>query len=252
MQRRQVTGEERKKLEEEWYQEMRKTNFGFKKVEILDGNIGYLQLLDFGETRYAGEILVGAMCFLANTDALIIDLRQNGGGYAWTVQLLASYFFAENTDPVHLEDIYTRPENVTRNLLTLPYVPGKRMADKDLYILTSKRTFSAAESFTYAMKNIKRATVIGENTKGGAHPTSDYLIIKDFILTVPTGRSISPITKTDWEGVGVKPHIEVEAEKALNRAHILAIEKKIKKTSDKENKKKLVLLLNKLKPVKMK
>ncbi len=220
-----AAGEEKKKLEEKWYNEAKRTNFGFQKVEILEGNIGYLHLKDFGNTKYAGKILAGAMSFLANSDAVIIDLRQNGGGYGWTVQLLASYFFDADSGPVHLEDVYFRPGNSTYHMWTLPSVPGKRLQNKDLYILTSGRTFSAAESFAYIMKSLKRATIIGETTKGGAHPTSDYLLMEDVILTVPTGRSINPVTKTDWEGVGVEPDIKTGKAEALRTAHIKALTK---------------------------
>ena len=219
----QSSGEEKKKLEEAWIEEARKTNFGFKQIDILEGNIGYLQITDFGNNSYATRIVTAAMNFLANSDAVIIDLRKNGGGYGYTVAFLASYFFDKSAGSVHLEDIYTRPGNDTESLWTLN-VPGESLHEKELYILTSDRTFSAAESFAYMMKNLKRAVIIGESTKGGAHPTNDYLLMDDFTLTIPVSRSISPITKTDWEGVGVQPDIKTSQEEALATAHILALE----------------------------
>src|SRR5262249_25074545 len=127
-------------------------NFGFEKVERLAGNIGYLDLRGFTPPEFAGDTAAAAMGFLANTDALIIDLRQNGGGAPGMVALLCSYLF--DAEPVHLNDLYNRKENNTHQWWTLPHLPGKRYLDKDVYVLTSQRTFSAAEEFTYNLKNL--------------------------------------------------------------------------------------------------
>jgi retinol-binding protein 3 len=202
----------------------RQINYGFERVERLAGNIGYLDLRQFGPPPLIGDAAAAAMTFLANASAVIIDLRQNGGGSPDAVALLASYFF--DGPPVRLNDIYDRPTNETRQFRTLPYVPGKRLADKDLYILTSARTFSAAEDFTYALKNLKRATIVGEVTGGGAHPVAPHRLGDHFMIGVPSGRSISSITNTDWEGIGVEPDIKVPAAKALATAHLKALEKR--------------------------
>ena len=97
-------------------------------------------------------------------------------------------------------------------------VLGKRFVDKPVFVLTSKATFSAAEGFSYALKNLKRATLIGETTGGGAHPVEPHRIDDNFFIIVPSGRSISPITKTDWEGTGVEPDVKVPAASALDEA----------------------------------
>ena len=162
------------------------------------------------------------MNFLAHCDAVIVDLRQNGGGDPAQIQLISSYFFAE---PVHLNDLYARATDTTENYWTLPYVPGAKAAGADLYILTSARTFSGAEEFSYNMKNLKRATVIGETTGGGAHPTRAMIVQRDFILRVPFARAINPVSKTNWEGTGVTPDIAVPAAEAFDRAYALAVEK---------------------------
>jgi C-terminal processing protease CtpA/Prc len=206
------------------------TNFGFKKLERLDGNIGYLELEWFWRAGEAGSTLAAAMTFLAHTDALIIDLRSNGGGNPGTVALLCSYLLGE--EPVHLWDQYSRPENDTRQVWTIPYIPGKRYLGKDVYLLTSKDTFSAAEGFAYTLKNLKRATVIGETTGGGAHPGDMRVIHEHFSLFVPSGRIISPITKTDWEGTGVKPDIEVSMRLTLPTAHLDAVNRLAAKSKD--------------------
>ena len=214
---------------------LRRTNFGFKEVKILSGNIGYLDLRQFANTRYAGETAVAAMNFLANCDALIVDLRGNGGGSAEMIQLLTSYFY-DGDEPVHLNTFYWRPSDATVQTWTLPHVPGKKLADVDIFVLTSRRTFSAAEEFSYNLKNLKRATLIGKTTGGGAHPGGPKIINDNFFINVPTGRAINPITKTNWEGVGVKPHIEVPQEDALTTARLKALEKLAAKTEDKDDK----------------
>ena len=207
-------------------------NFGFEKVERLSGNVGYLDLRGFVPAEFGAETVVAAMNFLANTDALVIDLRQNGGGDPAMVALISSYLFGP--EPVHLNDLYWRTDNSTRQWWTLPYVPGKRYAGKDVYVLTSKRTFSAAEEFTYNLKNLKRATIVGETTGGGAHPGGTRRVNDHFFVWVPSGLAINPISKTNWEGTGVKPDVEVPAEQALKTAHLAALKTVAARNTDKE------------------
>jgi hypothetical protein len=213
--------EEAKKVRERQLEESRRDNFGFRKVERLAGNIGYLDFRVFASPDQAGPTAIAAMNFLAHCDAVIVDLRQNGGGDPAQIQLISSYFFPE---PVHLNDLYARATDTTENYWTLPYVPGARAARADLYVLTSARTFSGAEEFSYNLQNLKRATVIGETTGGGAHPTRAMIVQRDFILRVPYARAINPVSKTNWEGTGVKPDIAVPAAEAFDRAYALAVE----------------------------
>ena len=198
-------------------------NFGFERLERLPGNVGYMDLRGFADATLAGETAAAAMNFLANTDVLIVDLRKNGGGDPAMVALLCSYLFSE--EPVHLNDLYFRPSNETRQYWTLPFVPGPRYAGKDVYVLTSGRTFSGAEEFAYNMKTQKRATLVGEVTGGGANPGGGHRLAAHFSMFVPTGRAINPITKTNWEGTGVEPDVKVPADIALETAHIAALEK---------------------------
>jgi len=212
---------------------LRTVNFGFEKVERLAGNVGYIDLRGFMPASLGAETVVAAMNFLANTDALIIDLRRNGGGDPAMVALISSYLFGP--EPVHLNDLYFRPDNSTRQWWTLPYVPGKRYGDKkEVYVLTSKRTFSAAEEFTYNLKNLKRATIVGETTGGGAHPGGPRRINEHFAIWVPSGRAINPISKTNWEGTGVTPDVEVPSDHALKVAQIAAMNKVLAKVTDAE------------------
>ncbi len=205
-------------------------NFGFEKVERLDGNIGYLELRGFMEAEMASETAAAAMSFLANTGALIIDLRRNGGGQPEMVALVSSYLFDK---PTHLNDIYSRFDNRTQEFWTREPVAGKRYGEsKPVYVLTSNHTFSAAEEFSYNLKNLKRATIVGETTGGGAHPVRPHRINEHFAIGVPFARAINPITKTNWEGVGVKPDVEAPAAQALKTAHLLALKNILEKTND--------------------
>ena len=193
----------------------RRSNFGFQKLEILDGNIGYLDYRGFMPKHLGEQTAVGAMKFLANSDAIIFDLRKNGGGDPAMVQLICSYFFDEK---IHLNSLYWRKGDRTQEFWTLDEIDGKRMPEVPLFILTSNRTFSGAEEFCYNMQTRKRATLIGEITGGGANPGGTFNISDHFTIFIPTGRAINPVTGTNWEGVGVKPEIEIDAEEALDRA----------------------------------
>jgi hypothetical protein len=219
-------------LEKQYIAEERKKNFGFEKVEILKGNIGYIKLNGFSGAmaQGAGETAVAAMNFVANTEAIIFDLRDNGGGSPAMIQLLSSYFFQ---NPTHLNSFYFRPANQTTQTWTYGHVQGKKLADTPIYILTSKRTFSAAEEFTYNLKNLKRATIIGETTGGGAHPGGMLAVAHGFVMFVPNGKAINPITNTNWEGTGITPHIAVPKYKALYQAQ-LSILQAISKKKEKD------------------
>ncbi|MBD3257551.1 hypothetical protein GF377_03885 [candidate division GN15 bacterium] len=216
------TDENREELQRLWEERSRVNNYAFHKVERMVGNIGYLELRGFQDASMAGETAVAAMKFLGNTDALIIDLRQNGGGSPSMIQLLCSYFFDE---PTHLNSFYIRQEDTIKQFWSLSFVDGRRMTHQPIYVLTSDYTFSAAEEFTYNLKNLERAMIIGETTGGGAHPIQSELYASLGVrLNVPFGRAINPITGTNWEGTGVTPHIECPADDALTIARIQALD----------------------------
>ncbi len=152
-------------------------------------------------------------------DAIIFDLRENGGGDPKMVAMISSYLFDK---PTHLNDLYNRKEDFTTQYWTLPYVPGNTLADKLAFVLTSKSTFSGAEEFTYNLKNMKRATVVGETTGGGANPAEGHWIDDHFMIGVPFARAVNPISKKNWEGTGVEPDVSVKASEALEKAEELA------------------------------
>jgi C-terminal processing protease CtpA/Prc len=202
---------------------MARQNFGVDKIERLQGNVGYLELRGFHRLEWAKDTLAAAMNVLANSDAVIIDLRRNGGGSPETVAFVSSYLFG--SEPVHLNSLYFRPTNQTEKFYTLRDVPGKRLEGKDVYLLTSSYTFSGAEEFAYNLKNLKRATIIGETTGGGAHPGGPRRINDHFAIWTPTGRAINPITNDNWEGKGVEPDVKTSAADALRTAHLLILKK---------------------------
>lgn len=210
------------KREAEERKEMERMNCGFKRAEILEGNIGYLKFDFFADPSICGPTVVAAMNFLANVDAVIFDLRENGGGDPKMVAFVSSYLFAERT---HLNDLWTRKGDVTEQYWTDPYVPGKRLDGKPAFVLTSKDTFSGGEEFTNNLKVLKRATIVGETTGGGAHPVRSHRITEHFGVGVPFARAINPITHTNWEGSGVAPDEKVDASQALEVAIKMATER---------------------------
>lgn len=198
-------------------------NFNFKEAKILDGNVGYLKLDSFTDTSLSGPTAVAAMNFLGYTDALIIDLRNNGGGSPSLIQTLMAYLLEE---PTHLNSFYIRDGDSLEQFWSAPYVPGPRMVDTDLYILTSGYTFSAAEEFTYNVKNLERGTIVGETTGGGAHPVMAYLFPSLNVgIRVSYGRAINPVSGTNWEGTGVEPDIAVPSDDAFDAAYLEALRK---------------------------
>jgi C-terminal processing protease CtpA/Prc len=186
----------------------------------------------FGPPDLIAETVSAAFTFLGHTNALIVDLRENGGGDPAGVALISSYLFDK---PTHLNDIYYRKDDRTDQFWTLPYVPGLRLAGTDVYILTSDHTFSGAEEFSYNLKNLKRAKIIGEVTGGGAHLVSGHRINDHFGIGVPFARAINPITKTNWEGTGVEPDEKVPARQAFHVAHLEALESLRAKETDPGN-----------------
>jgi retinol-binding protein 3 len=194
-------------------------NCSFHKAEVLPHNIGYLKFDAFPPVGPCRATVAAAMGFLAHVDAIIFDLRDNHGGDPHMVALIASYLFDR---PTHLNDIYNRRENSTQEFWTVANVPGPTFSAKPAYVLTSPGTFSGAEEFTYDLKNLKRATIVGEATGGGAHLVMPRRIDDHFEIGVPFARAVNPISKTDWEGRGVAPDVKVKASDALEAAEGLA------------------------------
>jgi hypothetical protein len=196
-------------------------NHGFEQIARLEGNIGYLDLRVFAPPAMAGDVAAAAMTVLAQSDAVIVDLRKNGGGDGALGLLIAAYLF--DGAPRPMSGTYNRPMDKLTPSLTPAWVPGRRIGpNKPVYVLTSKRTFSAAEAFAYDLQALKRVTVVGEPTGGGAHPFEYRRVHPHFMLSLAEGRSVNPITGSNWQGTGVTPDVRVPAEDALQKALELA------------------------------
>ncbi|HEX5181696.1 MAG TPA: S41 family peptidase [Allosphingosinicella sp.] len=201
---------------------MRRINYGFRKVEVLEGNIGYLKFNFFARPRNVGPTLAAAMAFLQHTDALIFDLRDNGGGDPDMVAMMLSYVVPPDTE---IDRIHRRDTPVDRQMWALPYVPGGPWSiDKPIYVLTSNETASGAEEFAYDLQQMKRARIVGGVTAGAANPGGFFPLDRHFALFVPTGAAVNPISRTNWEGVGVKPDVAVDPAIALETARRLALD----------------------------
>ena len=198
-------------------------NFGIRQVERLDGNVGYLDVRRVAVPANAGPAIGAAMELVAGTYALIIDLRHNGGGAPEGVVFWCSYLLDER--PTHLNDIFHADTGETRQFWALPYVPGTRYPDRPVFVLTSGRTFSGGEDFAYTLQALGRATVVGETTGGGAHPTRGFPISAAVHIGIPFARSVNPVTGTNWQGTGVVPDVPADAERAYDVAYARALEK---------------------------
>lgn len=194
-------------------------NHGVEKIERLEGNIMLLDLRVFPPVSMGGDVFASAMNVVAQGDALIIDLRRNGGG-AGAGNLVTGYLLGEGQP---LSGGYDRPSNRMSASTSPVWVPGRRFGTtKPLYILTSRRTFSAAEAFAYDLQALGRATIVGEVTGGGAHPFEYRRVHPHFALDLPEGKSVNPITGGNWQGTGVQPDVVVPADQALDKALELA------------------------------
>ena len=211
----------------------KKNNFGFRQAQILEGNIGYLEFSYFHDPAEGSETAAALMQFLSNSDALIIDLRKNNGGAMEMGQFISSYLFSNKELPLYKYYYYeSNRKRVDREMWLLPSVPGKRLDDIDVYILTSSATFSAAEWMSYSLQNLKRVTIVGEQTAGGAHPVDRKILTLGFSINIPFGEVKDPITQLDFEGKGVTPDVLSKSEDALNTAHLLALQKLALKKKD--------------------
>ncbi|HXH60759.1 MAG TPA: S41 family peptidase [Fimbriimonadaceae bacterium] len=211
---------------------IKRLNGGIEKVERLPGNIGYLEVRSFLAGQDISRPAAAAFEFLKDTDALILDLSRNGGGDPEAVCILCSYFFGE--EPVHLNDIYSRPRDKTQEFWTLKDLPAPRYNGKPVYVLTTKSTGSGAEECAYDLQTQGRATIVGGVTWGGANPGGTVRLNDHFSAFIPTGRAINPITKTNWEGTGVIPDVEAAPGDALAAAQVLALKKIIATTDDEQ------------------
>jgi len=198
----------------------RLSNFGFESVSRLAGNVGYLDLREFYAGENGVETAAAAMKFLSHTDALIIDLRENPGGALNMNALLSTYLLGRKM--IHLNGVRGREAGQVGELWTMPQAP-RTVYLRPVYLLTSRQTFSQAEAFAYQLQQLKRATLVGERTAGGAHLVEFEPIAEHVVLRLSKGRFIHPVTQTNWQGVGVVPDVETSSDEALPKAYLLAL-----------------------------
>jgi hypothetical protein len=214
--------------------------YGIEKLERLPGNVGYIELRRFGFTTFVGPAYTAAMSLMAGTDALILDLRRNGGGSPASVAYLMSHFFPVG-DQRHLIDIYNRATDTTEQIWTVPTVAQRY--DKPVYVLTSARTFSGGEDCAYGFQAQKRGTLVGETTGGGSNPVGWFSVGHGIVVAIPTSRTTNFVTKTNWEHVGVKPDVAVPAAQALQTAHAAILRNLVSSAKDDDERTKLQRLL---------
>lgn len=203
------------------------------RVEVLDGNVGYLEVATFADPERFEPAVTAALELVAHTDAIIVDVRRNGGGAPRSVRYLSSYFLPAGAP---LNGIYSRSTGVTEEFDAPAELPGRRLDHLPLYILTSSKTASGAEGFAYNFKANRHGTVIGEVTWGGAQPGDTVRLGHGFEAFLANGRAVHPLTGTNWERVGVEPDMEMDAEaayaEAVARAYRAAAERQERRTAD--------------------
>ena len=207
-------------------------NHGVYRVERLPGNVGYLDLRSIDEAEQTAPTIAAAMALLQHTGALLLDLRHNNGGAPSGAAFLCSFFFGPA--PVHVNDVHDRATESVHQYWTSPHLPGPRYLDRDVFVLTSAETFSAAEEVAYNLQQLRRATIVGEVTRGGAHPVGEFWLHPQASIRVPVARSVNPVSGTNWEGVGVVPDVAVSAGEAFDEAYAAALRSVLARLGDSE------------------
>lgn len=195
---------------------LRAENQGIQRVERLAGNIGLIEIRRIASATEGAAAIGAAMQLVAHSSALVLDLRDCVGGAPEGAAMWCSYFFPDGR--VHLNDIYERSSDTTRQYWTAAHLPAPRYLDRPVHVLTSGVTFSGGEDVAYTLQAQGRAVLVGATTRGGAHPTDRHAVAEHVLVTVPTARTINPVTGGNWEGVGVVPDVPVPAEQALDAA----------------------------------
>jgi hypothetical protein len=219
-----------------------KLNFGMGKLEILDGNVGYLEITGFMGMQGYQDVAVQALKFLERADAIIIDLRRNGGGSGEMSHFIFSHFLG--AEPVRTITVKRRAPAEPTTRRSLATVAGPRRTDVPVYLLTSQNTASAAEEFTFVLKNQNRVTIVGSRTAGAGHMVNQLQSGHGFSVGISITRVSDPVTGREWEGTGVLPDIEVAPERALTEAHAAALRKIVATSPDSTRLNRLLVALD--------
>ena len=220
---------------------MRRDNFAFRSAQLLPGNVGYVRVDFFHDLRFAHAPAAAAIEFLANSDAMIVDVRGTPGGYGSMVEFLTSSFLG--ADSVEMLTSYDRERGTTVRGWSNPAAVSRHLPDLDLYLLTSERTGSAAEALVFGLQMVKRATVVGERTAGAAHAGGWVPLGKGFVVFISNARGFDPRTGKNWEGTGIQPDLAVPAARALEAAHAEAVRRLAARESDPRRARRLRWLL---------
>lgn len=219
----------RQQRDDELRASYRKRNFDFREVRLLEGNVGYLELFTFAPARMGAETAAAALHFLANSDAVILDLRGNRGGYPDMGLFIASHLFERST---HYANVYRREGDRTEQQWTTNFVTGPLLTRQDVFILLGRDSFSGAESLAYNLQALGRATIVGEQTRGGATGINTLRVNERFQVSVSDVNFTSPVTNSNWEATGVVPDVPCARAEALVVAHLLALERLAEKSDD--------------------
>lgn len=204
-----------------WAAAARRSNHGLGEMRILPGNVRYLRISQFHWVAdRTGQAFDDAMRFLREGDALIIDLRGNGGGDHAAVRYLLSHFM----EPDQLDITFLEAGKDPVQSRTLDNLPAGRVRGKPLYVLINRQVGSAAEAFAYDVQQFRLGTLVGATTVGAANNNTFFPIAPGFMLSVSYGRPVHPVSGTNWEGVGVSPDVAVDPETALETATAQALE----------------------------
>jgi hypothetical protein len=220
--------------------EAQRINYGLTRLEILPGNVGYLEITAFAEAPGVDQVIADALRFLERTDAVILDVRRNGGGSGRMSHLLFSHFL--EVTPVPTIRVKDRSPEGGFEMQSVADVPGPRRPDVPLYVLTSRRTGSAGEEFSFVLHNLHRATLVGERTAGAGHMVNSFDLPDGFVAGISITRVSDPKTGLEWEGIGVQPDVRVDAERALGVAHAAALRGIAAKTEDDGRRRRLEML----------
>jgi hypothetical protein len=195
-------------------------NYGFARVERLDGNVGYIKLTGISGADEAREVAVQALRFIQNTDAVILDLRGVPGGSGQMSNFLISHFAAPELPSLN---VYWRRTGRTELRSTLAEVPGPRRTEVPLYVLIDGGAASAAEDIPFVLQNLGRATLVGERTAGAGRNNGFFPVGSGMQVSVSVSRVTDPASGREWETVGVHPDVAATSEQALSVAHQAAL-----------------------------
>lgn len=225
-----VSEKDRKK---NWAQHQRFYNYGFSKLEILEGNIGYLKLDFIAEANR--KMVKRVFQFFEHTNGMIIDLRDNSGGMREMVALLSTYFLKGKSTIAIVESKQYNKLKASKKIKTFSFIRKRRFTEIPLCLLINENTFSSAEFLAYTLQKANRAQIIGQTTGGGAHSIKRFVVMDSLMLAIPVENVISTYTQSNWESIGVTPDLQTSVVNTLVVGQIETLKKMKAKGLDSEH-----------------